>query len=252
MKGSVEGRDRELFNEISHQYTQKDLYPPSSFARKIQVEILMRSVHRIHGREKFHSILEIGCGSGANSVYLRPFYEKYLGLDYSHQLIRHAKEKYETENARFLNANLKQFSGYHEHDLILGIGVLHHITELQDALIRMKEKSRKGTILAFLEPQSGNPALQLLRRIRQVLDRNYSRDQVFFSKNELREYLTRAGFDVKNLSYTGYFSVPFSQVMLKPRWLFMPLSKAASFLDTKLYRLDSRLGWNISAVMSAG
>ena len=78
--------------------------------------------------------------------------------------------------------------GFHEYanfDLIIGVGILHHIADLDHTMQWLKGQCNKDTIFAFIEPQKGNPVIQFLRKIRKLVDKNYSEDQVFFSKTEI-------------------------------------------------------------------
>lgn len=52
------------------------------------------------------SILEIGCGTGKNTILLAQVGEKVKALDFSEGMINRAKEKLKLENVNFLVANI--------------------------------------------------------------------------------------------------------------------------------------------------
>ena len=84
------------------------------------------------GAQHFDSILELGCGTGKNTVFLAQIGEKVHALDFSQGMIEKAKEKVKTENVRFEIADLTQRwhcedDGY---DLITCNLVLEHIENL--------------------------------------------------------------------------------------------------------------------------
>ncbi|MBA7555267.1 hypothetical protein ES705_47923 [subsurface metagenome] len=174
------------------------------------------------------------------------YYENYLGLDYSEELITIAQKRYQDKSIKFISQNIKEFREYSNYDLIFGVGILHHVTDLNNTLKWLRKKSKEGTVFAFIEPQNGNPIIQILRRIRKFIDKGYFGDQVFFSKEQLRKMFQQAYFTVDKIVYIGYFSVPFAQVILKPKWLFMPISKFSVCLDKQIQKkIDSRTAWNM-------
>ncbi len=73
---------RELFDRIARTYSAKDQQPYSRAARRHR---LLSSVARL---PKIGSLLEIGCGA----EYLAGRFERYVGLDYSAELIAVARE----------------------------------------------------------------------------------------------------------------------------------------------------------------
>jgi len=247
----IESKDKNLFDRIGDKYAAKDTYIPSSDARRFQVETLMTFIEQVHGKSKFKNILDVGCGVGANASYLENNYDHYTGIDYSDKLIEIANEKFGNDKARFLNINLKEYKGYSDCDLIMGVGVLHHITDLDDTLKWFRSQSRDGTIFAFIEPQKGNPIIQFMRSLRKNLDKSYSEDQVFFTKGEIDGHFTKAGFRVDKLYFFGYFSIPFAQVILKPEWLIHPIVKCSIRIDRWIQKKrESRLAWNMFIISS--
>ena len=247
----IETRDKDLFNRIGQQYASKDTYPPSSNARRFQAETLMEFIAKAHGKSKFKNILDIGCGNGATALYLEKYYDMYTGIDHSAKLIEIATGSYGTKKARFLSTNIKDFGEYSGFDLIMGNGILHHITDLEGTLKWLRGQCNDETVFAFIEPQRGNPAIQLMRRIRKLVDKNYSEDQVFFLKSELARIFNGAGFRTDKLYYFGYFSVPFAQVILKPQWVFNPVSRICINIDRWIQnRWENRMSWIMMIIAS--
>jgi hypothetical protein len=104
--------------------------------------------------------------------------------------------------------------------------------------------------LLFDEPQKGNPLIQILRFIRKKLDRSYSEDQIFFSKNELKTIFQKNGFKIENIKYQGYFSTPFAQIIIKPSFIFNTISFIAIQIDKFIQRyLNNPLSWNIQIAL---
>lgn len=238
-----EKKDKELFNEIAYQYTRKDIYPVSRYARKFQLESLIE----LTGRDYFNGILELGCGPGYSCVYLKNRYNHFTGIDYSEKFIEIANQL-NLNNTTFLKGNIKNFSNLKidEYDLILGIGILHHVDDIEKVLNNIKIVCNKNTILAFIEPYSGNPIIQILRKIRKRIDKQYSDEQIFFKKKDIIKLFNENGFSIDKIAYQGYISTPFAQVILKPIILFYPICKFAVCIDKIIQKyLNIPISWNI-------
>ncbi|MCL4529152.1 MAG: class I SAM-dependent methyltransferase [Chloroflexi bacterium] len=82
--------------------------------------------------QHFHSILELGCGTGKNTALLAQIGTKVHALDFSPRMIEKAKEKVEAENVRFSIADLTRRWPCDDaaYDLISCNLVLEHIEDL--------------------------------------------------------------------------------------------------------------------------
>jgi malonyl-CoA O-methyltransferase len=98
------------------------------------------------GGLRFESILEIGSGTGKNTVFLAEVGKQVHALDFSAGMIAKAREKVRAENVRFETADLtKQWpcedSAY---DLILCSLVLEHIEDLSHIFSEARRVLRTG------------------------------------------------------------------------------------------------------------
>jgi len=231
-------KDQELFDRIAAGYSRKDAYPPSAGPRRAQLFTVLAPLLKSRGR--FSAILELGCGVGAPARYLAGRYGFYYGVDYSRELIALAEKTHQGNNIRFFAADIKKIGDLpfdlNSINLVLFVGVLHHMAGLPDFLNNLPVQFRPGTDFVFIEPNGANPFFQLLRLIRKKIDKNYSVDQVFFKKSELAGLLSTAGFKEAVIAGQGVFSPPFAQVILRPEWLFGPLSRLAVLVDGFIYR----------------
>ena len=82
--------------------------------------------------QQFHSILEIGCGTGKNTEFLVEVGESVHALDFSEGMIEKAREKVKAEHVRFSMADLTQRWPCEDeaYDLIVCNLVLEHIEDL--------------------------------------------------------------------------------------------------------------------------
>lgn len=59
-------------------------------------------------RYSFNTVLELGCGTGKNTAWLLNKASRIIGLDFSSQMLKHAREKIQDERVLFQQADLKQ------------------------------------------------------------------------------------------------------------------------------------------------
>lgn len=246
----VEIHDRQLFDRIVAEYRRKDAASSSSGIRRYQVA---RCVEPALGKSgQIGTIVEVGCGLGRAARYLKGRYTRYIGIDHSAQMIEEARRLNADCPADFLCANIKSAeipTGIA--DMVILLGALHHMLDVSHVMQSLHRIARPGSYFVAFEPNRGNPLIQGLRRMRQKLDSSYSEDQHYFTREELRDLLTVNGIKNVQVEYQGYFSTPFAEVVLRPQFLFTPLSKIAHGLD---YMFDNHLpgpfrflSWNLIA-----
>jgi ubiquinone/menaquinone biosynthesis C-methylase UbiE len=82
--------------------------------------------------QHFNSVLEIGCGTGKNTVFLAQIGTTVHAIDFSQGMIEKAKEKVKAENVRFSIADLMKKWPCEDasYDLIVCNLVLEHIEDL--------------------------------------------------------------------------------------------------------------------------
>lgn len=245
-----EAKDKALFDKIAYKYAKKDIVASSSTARK---GILLEALHLVLNKkaDSLGTIIEIGCGIGATARYLEGRYTTYLGVDLSDKMIENAilfnagnpKASFAAKNAK--SPDIPSDSA----DLILSVGALHHMTELDEVMRNIKRIARNGAYLVAIEPQRQNPAVQLLRKIRARLDRTYSADQAYFKGDELRNILSQNGITSLFIDYQGFFAPPFAQVIMYPSGLFACFSGLCVKIDRVLNKILPlflrRLSFNI-------
>jgi SAM-dependent methyltransferase len=223
--------DQSLFDTIAEQYARKDSIASSSLARRSQLLSAIRPV--LDDQPNLGSVVEIGCGVGAPARYLMGRYERYIGIDQSEEMIEVARLfNRGNPNAKFLvnNARAPDLEP-NVADTILSSGALHHMTELDEVMESLVRIARPGAYLVVIEPQNGNPLLQLMRWARGKIDPSYSSDQIYFSEQDLTDLFRGHGIGELLIDFQGFLSTPFAQVVLFPQALSTPLSRAASRID---------------------
>ncbi len=240
-----EHQDQELFDRIAQKYLRKDLKPASRLARRLR---LLQTVADLPLTPTTR-LLEIGCGAGYSAEYLDGYYGAYSGLDYSAELITLAERRNGGEAREFQTINLFDYNPAQKFDVIIMIGVLHHMTDPAAAVRRIYALLEPGGWFAANEPASSNPVVGKLRRMRKTLDADYSDDQIEMSAEQGLELLRAGGFEEIAVMPQGIISTPFAEVVLAPQFLSLPLAKVACRLDTLLEKAPSAwrrvLSWNI-------
>ena len=113
---------QKAYNEWSQTYdTDRNL------TRDLDQQVLMEKLANQH----FHSILEIGCGTGKNTAFLAHVGTRVHALDFSEGMIEEARKKVKATNVRFSLADLTQTWPCEDgaYDIIVCNLVLEHIED---------------------------------------------------------------------------------------------------------------------------
>ena len=248
MNGRREEADRELFDRIATRYVRKDLVPSSRCARRQRFESTISAVPM----KRSWRVLEVGCGAGFGATYLRGRCQEYVGLDHSRELVRLARQRNGGAATEFVATSIAEFATDREFDLIIMIGVLHHLEEIECAMAAVVPLLAPGGYMVANEPQPANPLVSAIRRMRTVLDREYSSDQVQLDRRELRRIFLHSGLEDIEVRPQGLLSTPFAEMPLTPDWLAAGPARLAWWIDAKvesaLGSLLLPLSWNLVAV----
>jgi SAM-dependent methyltransferase len=242
-RARTEDADRALFDRIARDYVRKDLTESCRIAREQRLRQTLRPI----GANVGH-LLEVGCGGGFAARYLDGLYETYTGVDYSEELIGYAQRYNAGLGREFLSANIKDFVATRRFDVILMVGVLHHMPDPAGILDQLRGLLAPEGLVVVNEPQRGNPAISALRWLRKRVDSSYSPDQVEFSEGELRALFESSGYDVKSFPQ-GLLSTPFAETQPFPQAISLWLSRLATRVDPALERIMKvtparHLAWN--------
>lgn len=231
-----ESTEQELYNEHADHKALRDVEPSTRLARNYILRRAARPV--VDARGSLGTVVDVGCGSGAGAIFLKGLYQKYLGIDFSAEMVARGRELLAGEsNVDFVVGNIKsQDLPESVADTILVYGSFHHMTELDKVMSSLQHIAKPGAHLIAVEPHRGNPIVGILRAIRMRLDSSYSSDQVFFSEEEMRTLLQTAGLQEVSIEYLAFLVQPFSQIPLRPEWLFKPVISALIGLE---YLLDA-------------
>jgi ubiquinone/menaquinone biosynthesis C-methylase UbiE len=123
----------ESYNEWAEQYDNNN-----NKTRDLEAVALTIALANIH----FNTCLEIGCGTGKNTVWLLTKAKEIMAVDLSEEMLAKAKQKIASENVIFLQADILQSWDFvkKEFDIVIFSLVLEHIESL-DFIFNEAQKS---------------------------------------------------------------------------------------------------------------
>jgi SAM-dependent methyltransferase len=167
------------------------------------------------------NVLEIGCGTGANSHMLAiRTGMQVLGTDLCEPFIAQAKAKFALPNLRYEILNFNQPARFEGQlfDYIVGNGILHHLYfHLDEALGNMKTLLKPGGKIIFMEPNLCNPyvyfifSYPLLRKAASL-----EPEEMAFSKRFMIQKLRNAGFENIKVEYKDFLLPGVPDFMIEP------------------------------------
>lgn len=137
--------DREYWNKFYSQENEEkqSLSQPSRFANEISSLI-----------SKTDNVLELGCGNGRDSLYLKDFCNSLLAIDNSDKTIQNLL-KFQTEKLRFINHDIKNIDSIdYKPTVIYSRFFLHSIEEETEEILFEWLKSIKNECLFLCECRS--------------------------------------------------------------------------------------------------
>ncbi len=145
-------------------------------------------------------IIEIGCGTGNIAALFGG--RDFTGIDPDGQAIRVARRRFRSEkNFRFVHAGIEDARrklGGRKFDTVICMNVLEHVRDDVHGLEEMATLLQRGGTLVLLVPAN--------QWAYNDLDRNMKHFRRY-SKGELAEKLSAAGFETKSLESTNPFGL---------------------------------------------
>ena len=105
-----------------------------------------KALRQVLADKNFTNVLEIGCGTGKNSLYLITKSERLTAVDLSEEMLAKAKEKLQGWNAQFFQADINQEWSFTDEtfDLVTFSLVLEHIENLDFIFSEASRKLEPG------------------------------------------------------------------------------------------------------------
>lgn len=192
-----------------------------------------------------HKILDIGTGTGRTSRLLIPFCSKYLGVDYSSEMINHCKKLFKQPNAKFDVFDARKISDLNDFDfdtIIFSFNGIDYITykERNDFLNNLCKHFSSGANFVFSTHNTGNLNEQFsLHRT------GYWKTQIYYTKKWLLSNFYNLGIRLSNFPKAGYVNMrdsahefKLSTVYIKPSQQKKDLEQAG-FKNIRVFSVDT-------------
>jgi ubiquinone/menaquinone biosynthesis C-methylase UbiE len=128
---------REAYDTWAEQYDRK-----KNKTRDLEGVILKKTLSSID----FDKCLEIGCGTGKNTAWLRTKSSHITAVDFSSKMLAVAKEKITSNEVKFIQADINNdwSFGKNCYDLVTFSLVLEHILDLEPIFDKVSKSLKKG------------------------------------------------------------------------------------------------------------
>lgn len=167
-----------------------------------------KALRKILSEIDFETVLEIGCGTGKNTEWLLTKADKLVCVDFSNEMLEKAKEKIQSDEAQFIQADITKSWDFAEYvfDLVTCCLILEHIENIDFVFRQANFALKKGGYfyIGELHPfkqfqgskakfETGNGVFELECFVHQVSDFFQAGKANGFSCLELKEW-----FDEEN------------------------------------------------------
>ncbi len=214
-QAKVEGREE--WYEASQEDIWQGPYRHHLLKRKRYVE----SVLTKYADEKtIYSLLDLGCGDGANFAWLKPYTQNLYGSDYNITRLLRARNRNVAEDV--VLADVTDYGAKDEvFDVIFFNHVLEHIPDDEKALGEVFRILKKGGICIIGVPNEGAFWWQLAYKFQP--ESLMQTDHVhFYTENSLSEKIKKAGFTIQEIKSLGWGL---------PHWTFDSMVRGYKIID---------------------
>ncbi len=167
------------------------------------------------------SILEIGCGTGANaSMLAQKTGMQVLGTDLCEPFIEQAKQRHSGPGLRYEVMDFNQAANLSDErfDYIVGNGILHHLYHsLDEALVNMRRLLKKTGKIIFLEPNLYNPYVYTIFSYPILREKAHLEPtEMAFSRPWAAKKLERAGYQKIKVEYKDFLLPGIPDALIEP------------------------------------
>jgi SAM-dependent methyltransferase len=187
--------DDRLQSEIRHGRTTTALKQAESGWNSSagRVRRQRRADFLVRGLPRSTRILEVGAGTGLQTIALIQSFDDVVAIDISAELLEVARRRAPGASYRVMDAHRPDFPDG-SFDAIVGVSILHHL-DWDYALSNYLRLLRPGGLLRFSEPNLVNPQIFLQKNIPWIKRlAGDSPDEYAFSKWRIGRSLATAGY----------------------------------------------------------
>jgi 2-polyprenyl-3-methyl-5-hydroxy-6-metoxy-1,4-benzoquinol methylase len=165
-------RDEAEFSDASYRVhgNELDINPVmfSKYSRPTDMWDWRQFAATLMGDIRGKQLLDFGCGMGEETVYFASLGAHVTSIDISEVGIEITRRRAERNglsdrvDARVMRADPTEFPDA-SFDMIHGLGILHHLPDLEQALLEVKRLLKPGGVAIFLEPLGNSPVVESIK-----------------------------------------------------------------------------------------
>lgn len=177
--------------------------------RKMYLRGIVQKLQEISRLAPDKKILEIGCGNGIGTRLIHEYFKpsEFIATEYDDSLVEVTKEKVKDLNVTIEQADASNFRfANDEFDAVIGLSVIHHIPNWEDALNELHRIIKPDGLLIIKELSIETFETFFGKISRKFVEHPYDD---MFRKDEFINYLKQKGFKIEVLmphSMIGFLS----------------------------------------------
>lgn len=177
--------------------------------RKIYLRGIVKKLQEISQLPANKKILEIGCGNGIGTRLIHEYFEpsELIATEYDESLVEITQQKVKDLNVLVEQADATKFRfANNEFDAVIGLSVIHHIPNWEEALDELHRIIKPNGLLIIKELSIETFETFFGKISREFVEHPYDD---MFRKDEFIEYLKQKGFKLEVLmphSMLGFLS----------------------------------------------
>ncbi len=179
-----------FWDRVAERYSKQPVADEAAYQKKLQV-----------AREYFRrdmEVLEFGCGTGSTAITHAPYVKHILAIDISSKMIEIAQGKADAksvENVTFRRSTIGEFSVPDETlDAVLGLSILHLLDNKEEVIAKVQKMLKPGGVFITSTVCLGD-TMKFLKFVVPI-GKLFGLTIKVFSKKELEDSFTNAGFEV--------------------------------------------------------
>lgn len=221
--------------EVSPITGETEVYDEKIFPnviRRRELELIRSKLKAVNPKR----ILDYGCGGGWLSLKLSKLGLDVVGIDISRKMVKNAKLV--CPNAEFIVADAENLPFKDNvFDYVIGVSILHHLSDLKQALNELRRVIVNECGFMFMEPNTLNPISAIGRRLFPM--EVHTKGEKQFTPMSLEGILNSFGFKVKNCVILFLIAFPLARLFKIMRM------NASKFLLQLLYLFEFSMEKNL-------
>ena len=169
------------------------------FGRKVYLRGIVKKLQEISQLPPNKKVLEIGCGNGIGTRLIQEYFKpsEFIATEYDESLVEITKQKVKDLNVLIEQADATKFRfADNEFDAVVGLSVIHHIPNWEDALNELHRIIKPNGLLIIKELSIDTFETFFGKIARKFVEHPYND---MFRKDEFINYTKQKGFKLEVL-----------------------------------------------------